>query len=158
MNYSNNDFVDHLGAVVGSDLSRKNLKINVFKEICKNIATLSYDSKYKVGTIIITDDFRDICAIGYNGNYKGGPNKRDSEETGMSGFLHSEENALFHLDKPYELRDKLIMICTHKPCPMCAKRIVNAGIKKVLYIENYESAGKGTDEIFNHSNIILEKI
>lgn len=154
-----NDFLDNLrNARSATKSSRSQHKLSVFKQICLNVSALSYDEKFKVGTIIITDDFRDICAIGYNGNYKGGPNCRDSMDTGASGFLHSEENALFHLSKPYELRDKLIMICTHKPCPMCAKRIVNAGIKNVLYISDYDEAGPGTDEIFSNSRIHCEKI
>lgn len=152
-----NDFLDCLQQK-DEKLERETLKLNVFKDICQSISTLSYDEKFKVGTIIITDDFRDICAIGYNGNYKGGPNKRDSNETGGSGFLHSEENALFHLGKPYELRGGLIMICTHKPCPMCAKRIVNAGIKHVRFINDYSAAGIGTDEIFQTSSIDCRKI
>jgi dCMP deaminase len=137
---------------------RERQKINVFKNVCVEISTLSHDPKLKVGTIIITDDFRDVCAIGLNGNYTGGPNSRDSDEVGMSGFLHSEENALFHLSKPYELRDNLIMICTHKPCPMCAKRIVNSGIKRVLYINEYNALGSATDTIFVHSNIFCSSI
>ena len=137
---------------------RQRQKINVFKNVCIEISTLSHDPKFKVGTIIITDDFRDVCAIGLNGNYVGGPNKRESEQTGMSGFLHSEENALFHLTKPYELRDNLIMICTHKPCPMCAKRIVNSGIKRVLYINEYNALGNATNEIFNTSGVFCTNI
>ena len=133
-------------------------KLRVYMDICKNIASLSYDNKFKVGSVIITKDFREICAIGYNGNYKGGPNSRDSNETGKSGFLHSEENALFHLGKPYELRDSLIMLCTHKPCPMCAKRIVNAGIKNVVYAEHYDAAGPGADEIFKISGVLCKMI
>lgn len=132
---------------------RLDQKIKTYMEICKNIASLSYDPKFKVGTVIITADFREICAVGYNGNYKGGPNERDSEETGKSGFLHSEENALFHLAKPFELRDKLVMFCTHTPCPMCAKRIVNSGIKKVLYNEEYNAQGPGSREIFSLAGI-----
>jgi dCMP deaminase len=96
--------------------------------------------------------------MGYNGNYKGGPNIRESFETGKSGFLHSEENALFHLCKPYELRSNLIMICTHKPCPMCAKRIVNSGIKNVMYVNDYDALGPGTDEIFKHGDVKCEKV
>jgi dCMP deaminase len=155
-----NDFLDNLRHTKEKSgrSQRVQHKLEVFKQICLNISALSYDEKFKVGTIIITDDFRDICAIGYNGNYKGGPNCRDSMDTGASGFLHSEENALFHLSKPYELRDRLIMICTHKPCPMCAKRIVNAGIKNVLYISEYNDAGAGTDEIFKNSKIHCERI
>ncbi len=48
---------------------RSKQKLFAFMEIAKNISTLSYDEKYKVGSIIITNDFREICSIGYNGNY-----------------------------------------------------------------------------------------
>ena len=134
------------------------LKINVFKSMCIELSSLSHDPKMKVGSIIITDDFREVCAIGYNGNYKGGPNERDSMETGMSGYLHSEENCLLHLSKPYETRSRLIMICTHKPCPMCAKRIANSDIKRVLYVNDYCGMGNGTDEIFSRAKVMCAQI
>lgn len=133
-------------------------KLQAYMSICKTISSLSYDAKFQVGTVIVTDDFREICAIGYNGNFKGGPNARESDEPGKSGFLHSEENALFHLSKPYENRDKLLMLCTHKPCPMCAKRIVNAGIKRVLYLNEYDNAGPGTDEVFRIGQVSCNQI
>lgn len=134
------------------------LKINVFKKMCIELSTLSHDPKMKVGSIIITDDFREVCAIGYNGNYKGGPNERDSLETGMSGYLHSEENCLLHLSKSFETRSRLIMICTHKPCPMCAKRIANSDIKRVLYVNDYCGMGNGTDEIFDRAKVTCVQI
>lgn len=136
---------------------RNNLKLHVFSNICKELSRLSYDSKYKIATIIFTNDFRDICAIGYNGNYKGGPNERDSEQQGLSGFLHSEENALLHLGIPYENRGNLSLMCTHKPCRMCMKRIANSGIKTVYYMEEYNSAGE-IDDIVETAGIHLFKI
>jgi len=140
------------------DSSRFLTKLVAFKNIAVNVSSLSYDDKCKVGTIIVSEDFRDIAAIGYNGNYKGGPNKRESLDIGQSGFLHSEENALIHLDIPYALRDSLFMLCTHKPCPMCAKRIVNAGINVVFYIEEYDSLGNQADEIFKDADVICIKV
>lgn len=137
---------------------RHTLKIDVFKRMCIDLSSLSHDPKFKVASLIITSDFREICAMGYNGNYKGGKNERDSMETGQSGFLHAEENALYHLCKPYELRSNLIMICTHKPCPMCAKRIVNSGIRNVMYVNPYDALGSGTDEIFINGDVNCVKI
>lgn len=133
------------------NLDRHRQKLSVFMKMCRELSTLSYDSKYKVASIIITNDYREVCAIGYNGGYKGGPNERISLEAGRSGFLHAEENALFHLCKPYELRHNLLMLCTHKPCSMCARRIVNSGIQKVLYDKSYDDEEKLTDEIFSVS-------
>jgi dCMP deaminase len=128
---------------------RRSQKLSVFMSMCRELSSLSYDPKYKVSSIIITQDFREVCAIGYNGSYKGGPNSRGSLEQGNSGFLHAEENALFHLCKPYELRSDLLMLCTHKPCSMCAKRIVNSGIKTVIYDQDYSDRENATDEIFS---------
>jgi len=140
-----------------SDISRHKQKIAVFMKMCRELSTLSYDQKYKVSAIIITPDYREVCAIGYNGGYKGGPNERSSLEHGNSGFLHAEENALFHLCKPYELRNGLIMLCTHKPCSMCARRIVNSGIQKVIYENDYDDKEAATDEIFQISGTSMIK-
>jgi len=129
------------------------LKLQTFMNICRSLSKLSHDDKYKVATIIFTSDFREICSIGYNGDFMGGPNRRFNFEHGQSGFLHSEENALMHLSKSYELRDKLVLMCTHTPCTMCAKRIVNAGIKKVIYDKEYVDAVGETTTIFATSGI-----
>ena len=138
-------------------LDREKQKLSVFMKMCRELSTLSYDAKYKVSAIIITKDYREVCAIGYNGSYKGGPNERSSLDHGESGFLHAEENALFHLCKPYELRKDLIMLCTHKPCSMCAKRIVNGGIQNVIYDNDYVDKEASTDEIFRISGTLCMK-
>lgn len=156
-----NDFINHQGSLESpgdmNQSSRHDLKVQVFKSICNELAKLSYDPKHKVATIIFTRDFRDICAIGYNGNYKGGPNERESDVVGQSGFLHSEENALIHLDVPFGSREELILMCTHKPCPMCMKRIINSGIRSVMYMEEYNSMGD-ISEIVRVSGIEIRKV
>jgi len=44
-------------------------------------------------------------------------------------------------------------MCTHKPCTMCAKRIVNSGIKRVIYDKEYCDSIAKTDEIFSVSRV-----
>jgi dCMP deaminase len=139
-------------------MDRHTLKLKTFGEMCRQVSNLSYDPKYKVGAIVITDDFREVCAIGYNGNYKGGPNERESNEQGNSGFLHAEENALYHLSKPWKERDSLIMIVTHKPCRMCLKRIVNSGIKTVYYLDNYEDASDNSDNFISEMPLSVAQL
>lgn len=137
---------------------RKILKLQTFANMCKELAKLSHDTKYQVACLIFTNDFREICSIGYNGNYKGGPNERESMKTGQSGFLHAEENALYHLCKDFNLRKDLIMLCTHTPCPMCAKRIVNAGIKNVIYIDDYWDMGYESRDILEDSGVFVKSL
>ena len=139
-------------------MSRHSDKLKVFGNICRQVSQLSYDPKYKVGAIIITDDFREVCAIGYNGNYKGGPNEREDLKTGFSGFLHAEENALYHLTKSWKEREDLTMIVTHKPCRMCLKRIVNSGIQKVYYLDEYEDANDNSNSFIEDLPLSVQRL
>lgn len=104
-------------------------------DIAKTISKRSYDPRLQVGSIIVTDDNSQLLSLGYNGNYKGGPNEVDSKQPGESGFIHAEVNALVKCD--YNHHKKKIMYVTHSPCVMCAKLIVNGGISEVVYDVQY---------------------
>ena len=99
------------------------------------VSERSYDPRYKVGSIIVTNDNTQVLSIGYNGNYVGGPNEAESTEPGKSGMLHAEINALLKLDYNNPKGKKLYL--TLSPCRMCAKAIVNSGIDEVIYLEQY---------------------
>ena len=99
------------------------------------ISKRSYDPRYQVGAIIVTEDNTQVMAVGYNGNYSGGPNEVESETPGESGMLHAEINALLKCD--YNDPQRKIMYITLSPCKMCAKAIINAGIDEVIYDELY---------------------
>ena len=103
--------------------------------ICHSIAQRSPDPSHKVGAIIITDDNTQMLALGYNGDHAGGSNVRESDEPGMSGFLHAEINALIKCD--FNTAKRKVMYVTLSPCRMCAKAIVNARIDEVVYSEAY---------------------
>jgi dCMP deaminase len=99
--------------------------------IARVIAERSYDPRLKVGAIIVTSDNTQMLSGGYNGNYAGGPHEHESPEPGLSGFIHAEVNALVKLDFNNPKEKHLYL--THSPCRMCAKLIINAGVKKVVY-------------------------
>jgi dCMP deaminase len=107
----------------------------IWIEFARNIAKRSYDPRFQVGSVIVTEDNCQVLAVGYNGNYAGGPNKVESEIPGESGFIHAEINALIKLDYNNPKKKKLYL--TLAPCRMCAKAIVNAGIAEVIYEEPY---------------------
>jgi len=104
-------------------------------EVAHVIAQRSYDKRYKVGAVVVSDDNTQLLSLGYNGNYAGGPNVAESDEPGQSGFLHAEINALLKLDYNNPKRKKMYL--TLSPCQMCAKAIVNAGVDEVIYHEKY---------------------
>jgi dCMP deaminase len=108
---------------------------NIWMDFATTISKRSYDPQFQVGCCIVTDDNCQVLAIGYNGNHKGGPNERESEEPGHSGFIHAEINALIKLD--YNNPKDKKMYLTLSPCRHCAKAIINGGIKKVYYRTAY---------------------
>ena len=70
----------------------------IWMNFAHGISERSCDPKYHVGAVIVSTENTQVLSIGYNGDQKGGPNKRDSTETGQSGFIHAEINALIKMD------------------------------------------------------------
>jgi len=107
----------------------------VWMDFAKSISRRSYDPRFQVGAVVVTNDNTQVLSVGYNGNHSGGPNEVESEEPGQSGMLHAEINALLKMD--YNNPKSKTMFITLSPCRMCAKAIVNAGIETVVYDEQY---------------------
>jgi dCMP deaminase len=107
----------------------------IWMEMAQSIARRSVDPNYQVGCVIVTDDNTQILSLGFNGDYKGGPNQRLSVEPGCSGFIHAEVNALIKMD--YNNPKTKIMYVTLSPCRDCATAIINANINRVVYTEEY---------------------
>ena len=101
----------------------------------RNISRRSYDPRYQVGAVVVTNDNTQVLSVGYNGNYAGGPNETESNAPGESGMIHAEINALLKLD--YNNPKRKVMYVTLSPCKMCAKSMINAGISEVIYSEKY---------------------
>jgi dCMP deaminase len=107
----------------------------IWMDFAENISLRSYDPRFQVGSVIITEDNCQVLAVGYNGNYAGGPNKVESTEPGESGMIHAEINALLKMD--YNNPKNKKMYLNLSPCRACAKAIVNAGINEVIFKNQY---------------------
>ena len=107
----------------------------VWSDVVNTISKRSADPSFKVAAIIVTDDNTQLLSLGYNGDHSGGPNCRESDSPGDSGFIHAEVNALIKLDFNSPKRKK--MYVSLSPCKMCAKAIINARIDEVVYIDKY---------------------
>ena len=107
----------------------------VWMEMAHIISRRSYDPRHQVGSVVITEDNTQVLSVGYNGNHTGGPNEVESITPGESGMIHAEINALLKMD--YNNPKKKTMYVTLSPCRMCAKAMVNAGIDRVVYDQEY---------------------
>ena len=109
----------------------------IWMTMAETIAQRSHHSTFKVGALIVTSDNTQVLSLGYNGNAAGLSNIPQSEEPGCSGLLHAEINALIKLD--YNNPKEKVMYLTLSPCENCAIAIINSGIKKVIYKNDYRS-------------------
>ena len=69
--------------------------------------------------------------------------------------IHAEQNAIIQAAKLGVSIDGATLYCTHQPCSMCAKMIINAGITRVVYQEGYPD--EFSLEIFAESGVLLER-
>lgn len=92
-----------------------------------------------VGCVIASHDFRQVFAIGYNGNVAGGKNDCDrhgEEAVGNCGCIHAEQNAVINCTAPRGA-PKVVFV-THLPCVTCAKFLINlGGVQRVVYAADY---------------------
>lgn len=123
----------------------------VYMELAESMSKRSTCARLQVGCAIVSSDYRKVYAVGYNGNASGLDNICDSSKEGACGCLHAEENAVINCDVPRE-RSKVVF-CTHLPCKMCAKRIVNlGGVRRVFYEHDYRV--KDSLEVFKKAGIM----
>jgi len=108
---------------------------NIWINFTDLISQRSINPLFKVGAVIVTDDNTQVLSVGYNGDYRGGPNLIESSEPGKSGLIHAEVNALIKMH--YNNPKKKKMYINLSPCIDCAKLILNAQIKEIIYKDEY---------------------
>jgi dCMP deaminase len=137
-------------------VERARQKLEAFKQILLQIASLSTSSRLKVACIIVRKDFSRIPSFGYNGNYFNAPinevtgTEEESLEPGKDGFIHAEINAVAKFQERDP--DNYIVLVTHSPCSNCAKVLVNSGFKHIYWLESYRETSH-IDSIFSRCQI-----
>lgn len=119
-----------------------------FIAITKQVATRATCLRRKVGAIIVKD--KRILTTGYNGAPRGVKScleigKCMRQELGVpSGqrheicrALHAEQNAIIQAAYHGVQIEGSDIYSTTQPCVLCAKMLINAGIKKIYYYEEY---------------------
>ncbi len=103
------------------------------------VSTRSTCLRLNVGCVIVAEDNR-ILATGYNGSPKGLSHCIDdgcliNEEGRCVRTIHAEINAILSIDSL--TRKDATLYCTHEPCENCTKVIIQSGIKRVIFRNNY---------------------
>lgn len=139
-----------------------------FMELTEQVATWSscFKEDRQVGAVIVRD--KRILSTGYNGAPEGVQSCKEKGEclriknSITSGTnlevcysVHAEQNAIVNAARLGVSLEGATLYCTHRPCVICAKLIMNAGIKRVVYKEGYPD--EFAVELLNEAKIQLDK-
>lgn len=119
-----------------------------FMQITELVSTRSTCLRRKVGAVITRD--KRILTTGYNGPPEGiihcekrGGCLRDElnipsgQRMELSRAIHAEQNAIIQAAKVgISIQDSTLYVTAH-PCFTCAKMLINAGVKRIIYKEGY---------------------
>ena len=115
----------------------------------------SYCTRRQVGAILVKD--RMIISDGYNGTPSGFENVCEDENGVTKPYvLHAEANAITKVAKSHNSSEGATLYITDSPCMECAKLIIQAGIKRVVYAREYRIID-GVD-LLRRVGIEVEKI
>lgn len=116
-----------------------------FMKIASVVATRSTCLRHQVGAVIVKD--KRILSTGYNGAPTGLPHcletgcKRENVQSGyrheLCRAVHAEQNAIIQAALHGASTEDATLYCTHQPCILCAKMMINAQIKRVVYKDGY---------------------
>lgn len=96
----------------------------------------SYCQRRQVGCLVVKDNR--IISDGYNGTPAGFENVCEDENNVTKPYvLHAEANAITKLARSSNNSDGATLYVTDSPCIECAKLIIQAGIRRIVYARNY---------------------
>ena len=96
----------------------------------------SYCERRKVGALIVKDKM--IISDGFNGTPTGFENVCEDENNVSKPYvLHAEANAITKIARSGNNSDGATLYVTDSPCIECSKLIIQAGIKRVVYMREY---------------------
>ena len=115
----------------------------------------SYCKRRKVGALIVLDKM--IISDGFNGTPSGFENNCEDEDFKTKQYvLHAEANAITKVAKSNNSSDGATLYVTTSPCMECSKLIIQSGIKRVVYSEQYQYT-EGLD-LLRNSGVVVDYI
>ena len=139
-----------------------------FMEMTKLVATWAscFQDNRKIGCVIVKD--KRVMTTGYNGAPAGVStcvergecmrrtlNIESGTRHELCYAIHAEQNAIIQAARLGVSIQGSTLYCTHQPCVICAKMIVNAGIVRVVYAEGYPD--DFSLRILNEGNVTIER-
>lgn len=118
-----------------------------FMDITRLVARRSTCLRRQVGAVLVKD--KNILATGYNGTPSGITHCSETgclreqlkvpsgERHELCRGLHAEQNAIIQAARHGVNITDATLFCTNSPCIICTKMLINAGIRRIIYLEGY---------------------
>lgn len=114
----------------------KQYKLDVrYLKMAKIWAENSYCQRRKVGALVVKNQM--IISDGFNGTPSGFENVCEEDNVTKPYVLHAEANAITKLARSHNSSNEATLYVTASPCLECSKLIIQSGIKRVIYGEQY---------------------
>lgn len=116
--------------------SKQRLLDQRYMRMARIWAENSYCERRKVGALLVKNKM--IISDGYNGTPSGFENNCEDENNMSKPYvLHAEANAITKVARSHNSSEGATLYVTASPCMECAKLIIQSGIKRVVYGEEY---------------------
>ncbi len=157
--------IKYLSFDVYSSLMRPTID-EYFMELATVVAKRSTCLRNQVGAVIVKD--KRILSTGYNGAPRNLPHCLDigcirQQNNIASGTrhelcraVHAEQNAIIQAAIHGVSIEGATIYCTHQPCILCAKMLINADIKKVVFGTTYPDTE--ALKVFDKAGVIVEQM
>ena len=144
-----------LGGVGGDEVEKQLLLDRRYMRMAFIWSENSYCKRRQVGAILVKDKM--IISDGYNGTPSGFENVCEDENNVTKPYvLHAEANAITKVARSNNSSEGATLYVTSSPCIECAKLIIQAGIKKVVYADSYRLSDG--IELLKRANIELVSV
>ncbi|MCQ2342857.1 MAG: dCMP deaminase family protein [Paludibacteraceae bacterium] len=117
-------------------MTKQEKRDHLYMKMARTWAENSYCVRRQVGALLVKDQM--IISDGYNGTPSGFENKcEDDNNTSFPYVLHAEANAITKVARSHNSSENATLYVTASPCLECSKLIIQSGIKRVVYGEQY---------------------
>ena len=136
-----------------------------FLQLARQAATRSTCLRRQVGAVLVRD--RRILATGYNGSPRGVAHCLDigclrdqlaipsGERQELCRAIHAEQNAIIQAAVHGVAIEGATLYCTLQPCVLCAKMLINCGVREIHYGEGYpDELSQG---MFEEAGVVVVK-
>jgi dCMP deaminase len=136
-----------------------------FMEIARLVSTRSTCRRRAVGAVLVKD--RRVLSTGYNGAPSGLShcleigclrqqlNVPSGERHELCRGLHAEQNAIIQAAYHGVSIREATLYCTNLPCTICAKMLINAGVKEIVHLDGY--ADELSEKMLADAKVILRQ-